>query len=146
MTVGSLQGGVTLTMVPLVGLGSDQVTKSSNKINKIESYHLDEHRGIDGNLLRDCLLSLNRNEAYYIAILLYASPQSPQVGLFWFHCLSILASWDMLRLIVINEAHSVALDGWPEFHFVVKILKVLYDNQPTKCNCIAMFATFRQSD
>ena len=55
-------------MVLLVGLGSDQVTKSSNKINKIESYHLDEHRAIVGQLLRNHLLSLNRNEASYVAI------------------------------------------------------------------------------
>jgi superfamily II DNA helicase RecQ len=71
------------------------------------------------------------------------------VGTFWFHCLSILASWDILWLIVINEAHFIAQDGcnfWPEFHLVVKNLKVLYDNQPTKCNCIAMLATFRQLD
>jgi superfamily II DNA helicase RecQ len=117
LTVGSLQGGVTLTMVPLIGLGSDQVTKSSNEINNIESYHLDEHCGIDGHLLRDLLLSLNRNEASYVLIFLYASLQSLQVGTFWFQCLSILASHDMLRLIVINEAHSIAQDGqnfWPE--------------------------------
>jgi superfamily II DNA helicase RecQ len=55
----------------------------------------------------------------------------------------------MLRLIVIDEAHSIAQDGrnfWPEFQSAVKNLKVLYDNQPTKCNCIAMSATFRQLD
>jgi hypothetical protein len=44
LTVGSMQNNVTLTMVPLVGLGSDQVSKSTNKANMIKSYHLDEHR------------------------------------------------------------------------------------------------------
>jgi hypothetical protein len=55
----------------------------------------------------------------------------------------------MLRLIIINEAHFIAQDGchfWPEFQSAIKNLKVLYDNQPTKCNCIAMSATFRQLD
>ena len=59
LTVGSLLTGITLTMVPLVGLGSDQVNKCSNDVNYIEGYHLDEHRGSDARLLRDRLISLN---------------------------------------------------------------------------------------
>ena len=41
LAVGALQSGITLTMVPLVGLGSDQVSKSTNEANFIEAYHLD---------------------------------------------------------------------------------------------------------
>jgi superfamily II DNA helicase RecQ len=50
LAVGALQNGITLTMVPLVGLGSDQVSKSSNENNYIEAYHLDEHMGIDAQV------------------------------------------------------------------------------------------------
>ncbi len=78
LTVGSMQNGVTLTKVLLIGLGSDQVSKSTNEANMIESYHLDKHRGIDSQVLRDCLLSLNWREADHILIYLYAFPHSLQ--------------------------------------------------------------------
>ena len=51
LTAGSLLTGVTLSMVPLVGLGSDQVNKSSNYENGIELFHLDEMCGIYGQVL-----------------------------------------------------------------------------------------------
>jgi superfamily II DNA helicase RecQ len=90
LTIESLQTGVTLSMVPLVGLGSDQVNKSANNDNLIEAYHLDKNRGIDGKALRDCLLSLNEQEADHVSIFLYASLQSLQVGTFWYQCLLTL--------------------------------------------------------
>jgi superfamily II DNA helicase RecQ len=136
-------------MVPLVGLGSDQVSKSRNEANYIEAYHLDKHMGVDAQVLRNRLLSLNPREAKFVSIFLYASPQSLQACTFWYKCLVTLSSRDMIRLIVIDEAHAVAHDGRdfrPEFRSAVKTLKMLYDNQPTKCNCMAMSATFRKSD
>ena len=111
LTVGSLLTGITLTMVPLVGLGSDQVNKCSNDVNYIEGYHLDEHRGSDARLLRDRLISLNEDEAEYVSVFLYASPQSLQVGKFWYKTLMNLASKNLIRLIVVDEAHTVAQDG-----------------------------------
>ena len=79
LTIGSLQTGVTLVMVPLVGLGSDQVNKCQNKACFIEGYHLDEHRGDDGRVLRTRLMAINSTEADSVSIFLYASPQSLQV-------------------------------------------------------------------
>ena len=74
LTIGSLQTGVTLSMVPLVGLGSDQVNNSRNSSNLIEAYHLDKNRGVDGYALRRRLLSLLPREANRVSIFLYASP------------------------------------------------------------------------
>jgi hypothetical protein len=110
LTIGLLQTGVTLLMVPLVGLGSDQVNKKSNNDNLIEAYHLNKHRGVDGKALRVHLLSLNKQEANHVSIFLYASPQSLQVGTFWYQCLLTLLSCNMV-LIVIDEAHTVTQDG-----------------------------------
>jgi hypothetical protein len=39
LTIGSLQTGVMVTMVPLIGLGSDQVKNGSNEDNLIKAYH-----------------------------------------------------------------------------------------------------------
>ncbi len=112
-------------MVPLVGLGSDQVNKCSNDVNYIEGYHLDKHRGSDARLLRDRLILLNEDEAEYVSVFLYPSPQSLQVGTFWYKTLINLASKNLIRLIVIDEAHTVAQDGRdfrPEFKSAVSVL------------------------
>jgi len=149
LAVGALQSGITLTMVPLVGLGSDQVSKSTNEANFIEAYHLDEHMGTDAQVLKNRLLSLNTREAEFVSIFLYASPQSLQPGTLWHKLLVTLSSRDLIRLIVVDEAHSVALDGRdfrPEFRTAMKTLKSLYDNQPTRCNRLVMSATFRKCD
>ncbi len=53
-------------MAPLVGLESNQVSKSMNKASCIEAYHLDKHRGVDTQVLRDCLLSLNWRETEFV--------------------------------------------------------------------------------
>jgi superfamily II DNA helicase RecQ len=111
LSIGSLQTGVTLTMVPLVGLGSDQVNNSRNRNNLIKAYHLDKNRGRDGYTLRSRLLSLHPREAECVSIFLYALPQSLKDGSFWYKCLFELASKNLIRLICIDEAHSVAQDG-----------------------------------
>ena len=149
LTVGSLLTGVTLTMVPLVGLGSDQVNKCSNDSNFIEGYHLDEHRGVDAQRLTKRLLSLTPTEAEYTSIFLYASPQSLQVGTQWYHTLMSLAANDLIRLIVVDEAHTVAQDGRdfrPEFTTAVTCLRSIHQKLRSPCNFVAMSATFRQSD
>ncbi len=149
LSIGLLQTGVTLLMVPLIGLGSDQVNNSWNSNNLIEAYHLDENRGRDGYALRSQLLSLHSREAESVSIFLYALPQSLKDGSFWYKCLFELASKNLIQLICIDEAHSVAQDGRnfrPEFRSAVKTLRSIYDTQTTKCNRIAMSATFHQCD
>ncbi len=92
---------------------------------------------------------LNQKEVEFVSIFLYASPQSLQVGTYWYQCLVTLSSWDMFWLIVIDKAHSVAQGGhdfWPEFQSAVTTLKTLYDNHPSKCSWIAMSATLCKSD
>ncbi len=87
-------------MVPLVGLGSNQVNKCSNPDNFIEGYRLNELRGTDSSLLRKRLLSLGEYEADNVAIFLYASPQSLDVGQDWHRTLMTLSSKNLIKLIV----------------------------------------------
>jgi hypothetical protein len=68
LTVGSLQTGVTVRMVPLVGLGSNQVKNGCNEDNLIKAYHLEKHRGNDGKALRDWLQFLSDDEADHVSI------------------------------------------------------------------------------
>jgi hypothetical protein len=51
LTAGSLLTRVIITLVPLVGLGSNQVSKSTNDGSFIEAYHVDKHCGPDATLL-----------------------------------------------------------------------------------------------
>ena len=45
--------GVTVVMVPLIGLGSDQANKAKNLDNRVEAYHLDEFKENTFKVLRD---------------------------------------------------------------------------------------------
>ena len=108
LPIGSLPTGVTLSMVPLVGLGSDQVINSRHSKNLIEAYHLDKNPGCDGYALRSWLLSLHPHEAECVSIFFYVLPQSLKEGSFWYKCLFELASKNLIRLSCINEAHSIA--------------------------------------
>ena len=96
LSIGSLQTRVILLMVPLVGLGSDQVNNNRNSNNLIEAYHLDKNRGHDGYALRSRLLSLHPREAECVFIFLYALPQSLKDGSFWYMCLFELASKNLI--------------------------------------------------
>ncbi len=55
----------------------------------------------------------------------------------------------MFWLIVTKKAHCLVQDGrdfWPKSQSVVTTLKMLYDNQPSKCRQIVMSATFCKLD
>ena len=45
LTIATLRHGITIVLVPLLGLGSDQVKKASRVDKCIHAYHVDEHRG-----------------------------------------------------------------------------------------------------
>jgi hypothetical protein len=85
-------------MVPLVGLGSDQVNNSRNSKNLIEAYRLDKNRKHDGYVLWSQLLSLHPHEAECVSIFLHVSPQSLKEGSFsfWYKCLFELASKNLI--------------------------------------------------
>ncbi len=100
LTIGSLQTGVTLSMVPLIGLGSNQVNNSRNLTNLIEAYHLDKNRGGGSYALRRRLLSLHPREANRVSIFLHASPQSLKVGSFWYKYLFQLASMNSFKYML----------------------------------------------
>ena len=57
-TVAAMLREVTIVMIPLIGLGSDQANKSINLAKRVEAYHIDENRGSDFLKLTARLMSI----------------------------------------------------------------------------------------
>jgi len=149
LTVGTLKSGVTVTLVPLIGLGSDQVTKSRNANHYVEAYHLDEQNTESSRELSKRLNSLHQSEANHCTIILYVSPRALQMESHWLKLLERLARRGYLRQICIDEAHAIEQDGRrfrPEFVSAAQNLMMLHNKMPEKCSIVCMSATFRQSD
>jgi len=148
-TICSLRRGIAVILVPLLGLGSDQVNKTMIIEKNIESYHIDEHRLEDATLLRERLRSLTAKERENISIQLYLSPLALAEGSEWMPILRNLAQKDFICLLCIDEAHYIEQQGRcfrPEFNVAVEQMKVLYDMMPIKGPVIAMSATYRKVD
>ena len=52
LTVGALRRRVIIVLVPLIGLGSDQVSKAISIKHNTEAYHINEHKGDDALYFR----------------------------------------------------------------------------------------------
>ena len=76
LSITTLRCGITIVLVPLLGLGSDQVKKASREERGIRAYHVDEHRGPNGVLLRDWLMNMTDDECETSTTILFISPQS----------------------------------------------------------------------
>jgi superfamily II DNA helicase RecQ len=56
LTASTLLQGITLLVVPLLGLGCDQVARVQHHCHKVEAFHLDKNRGEDQLAIQQCLL------------------------------------------------------------------------------------------
>ena len=149
LTVTILRGGITLILVPLHGLGSDQVDKAMSKEHGIEAYYLDEHKYNDAKALHDRLALYSDIEADHISILLFASPNSLIGGSKWMKMFRRLASSGFIRTIAIDEAHEVEQSGRSfrtEFVEAAKTLNSLIESMPNPIPRLLMSATFRRTD
>jgi hypothetical protein len=63
-------------LVPLHGLGSDQVESAENDDFGVEAYYIDEHRFANAKSLQDRLKHYSNEEAEQNTIILYVSPNS----------------------------------------------------------------------
>jgi hypothetical protein len=77
-----MQGGVTLTIVPLLSLGADQTEKLKCVVHAnqlpVEIYHLDEYRAVDANRSLCCLL----NALTYASATIFLFSFSRMVGIY----------------------------------------------------------------
>ena len=78
-----LRRGVAVTLVPLIALGSDQVTKAFKIEINNEAYHIDEHKGNDLALLKERLVKASAEELDHVSINLFMSPTALCAGSEW---------------------------------------------------------------
>ena len=107
-TAGTLFGGVTLVIVPLLALGADQVSKilrACNAFGRVTAYHLDEIKtSAARNQVVQELLHLEYNTPN--SIFLFSSPQAiVSQRTPWKGTLLDLHRRRILRLVVIDELH-----------------------------------------
>ena len=74
--VGILQPTVCIYLVPLIGLGSDQVERATVTKHNIDPYHVDEHRNEDARLFTTRLENMTKEEAKHITITLFLGPNA----------------------------------------------------------------------
>ena len=74
--VGSLRRGVCIYLVPLIGLGSDQVERATVIEHNIKPYHVDEHKNKDAWQLITYLLQMTPDKAKYATIALFLGPNA----------------------------------------------------------------------
>eukprot|EP00956_Cyclotella_meneghiniana_P020780 scaffold37108_cov23-Cyclotella_meneghiniana.AAC.3 len=141
--------GVTVCLVPLLGLGSSHASNSNNNSNRVEGYHVDEYRDQDFDALQDRMRQYSLGEES--SIILYISPQNLQLSSKWYRLLDGLATAGFISLVCIDEAHACVEQGEsfrPEFKSSINALKSLIEtsklHNPTRdIPILAMSATFR---
>ena len=146
----TLLKGITLSLVPLLGLGSDQSQKASSKTSFVgfESHHVDEYRNEVAEELMTQLEEYSSKDLEKSAILIYISPQLLQPTSKWYVLFAKLAQRGFLSSICIDEVHTAVqnyVSFRPEFktavesvNSLVKIAKRLGKRVPI----LAMSATF----
>ena len=148
-TIAFFRGGISVTLVPLIGLGCHQADKSSVAEHNLEAYHVDEYHGEDAKRLCKRLNGMSTEEAKEITIMLYISPQKMKANSNWFHVLKDIASKGLISIICIDEAHYVQQAGRSfrmEFVEAVESIAELLRKMPNPVPCIAMSATFTECD
>ena len=144
--------GITIVMVPLIGLGSDQISKTKRPEVEVEAYHIDEFRDDDVSKLTE------RLETYVpdnkTSIIIYISPQNLRPTTKWYKKLVSLAKHGFISSICIDEAHVAVEDSdsfRPEFKEGIESINNLIDisnknNQEVHIPILVMDATFRISE
>ncbi|KAL7449133.1 hypothetical protein ACHAWC_001222 [Mediolabrus comicus] len=145
-TIAFFRNAISVLLVPLHGLGCHQTDKSSFAEHNVEAYHIDEHHGDDADLLRKRLNCMSMEEAEYVTIMLYISPQKLKADSDWFHILKDLAAKGLISMFCIDEAHYVQQAGRSfrvEFVEAVQSIATLRRKMPTPAPCIAISADCR---
>ena len=141
--------GIVICLVPLIGLGSDQVNKSKNLAVGGEAYHADEFRGTDHDKLEYRLRKYRKGDKS--SILIFISPKELVKDTSWQKTIRHLAKQGLISAFCVDEVHTVVDHGEsfrPEFPKAIdSIIELIYTSRklhPTlTIPFMAMSATFR---
>ena len=99
-------------MVPLMGLGSNQVNKSTNLGQRIEAYHVDKNHGNDFLEFVSCLISVQREDGRPDSSTnIFCSPQSLVPNSKLSLCFRKLTKLDLIISVLVNDAHMICREG-----------------------------------
>jgi superfamily II DNA helicase RecQ len=118
--------GVTICLVPLLGLESSQASKSRSTKHRVEGYHVDEYRDQDFDLLSQRMRLFSRKERS--SIIVYISPQNLKQGSKWCRLLTDMAAAGYISSVCIDEAHATVeqCESFrPEFKDAIQTIKNL---------------------
>ena len=76
LAIASMRRGVSIVMVPLLGLGTDQVAKAIHQDKNILAWHVDEFKGNDAKLLRKSLYRASADDMAASSTILFVSPHA----------------------------------------------------------------------
>ena len=100
LTIASIRKGISISMVSLLGLESDQVSKAMYIKHGAEAYHMNEHWGEGSQSeLRNTVKNVNEEELCNVSIILYISPNSLAPNTKWTSVLKGIASCDLVGQI-----------------------------------------------
>lgn len=144
--------GVTISMVPLVGLGSDQDSNSDSQEGDVLSFHIDDFFDKDMEELKKLLLDFAPEDGR--SIILYISPQNLQPDSKWYQTMQQLAKDGSISAICIDEVHAVVEchdEFRPEFQSAIETINSLVKmskehNDGKLVPLLVMSATFRRKD
>ena len=130
-------------MVPLVGLGTDQVEKAYLEEHDID---MDEHKQDDERMLMQRLSTATLAELKYKRIMVFLSPDTI-IDPKWVPIWEMLARRGLIAYFCIDEAHEVEQSGrsfCTVFQDAVKMIANLVKMMPRPAPRIIMSATLTQ--
>ena len=112
LAAASIRCGVAIVIVPLIGLGSNQVDKPVLlEHNNGEAYHADEMKSVNTKLLCERLLGATDAEVGNISVMVYILPQGLSGESSWLKLFEVLAKRGHLSLFCVDKAHNVEQAG-----------------------------------
>ena len=99
--------GITLVIVPLTGLGSQQKDRANNTCNKIKSFHLDTIKDLDRQEKVRQYCQKNHTTK---SIILFVSPQTLDKR-FWHRFIKECIHQGRITSVFVDEAHAVVMAG-----------------------------------
>ena len=136
-----LLGGITIVIVPLNGLGSDQKNRANAATNKIEAYHFDSIKN-PKEQQRLCKYLLS-DEVKGKSIILFASPQHLDNNI-WAKLIHECINQEKITSLFVDEAHAVVMAGKTYRDEFLRLWKNLFQHLPSDTPICGMTATLTE--